>query len=73
MDNLTHSLIGAVLVALGSVASEIAGIEDEVAREFAPYIGIERAYRFGRTAGFARAAGEDAHETRWVAGLRAWF
>ena len=45
----------------------------EIRREFAPYIGIERAYRFGSTAGFARAAGEDAHETRWVAGLRAWF
>ena len=45
----------------------------EIRREVAPYIGIERAYRFGNTADFARAAGEDAHETRWVAGLRFWF
>ena len=45
----------------------------EIRREFAPYIGIERAYRFGRTAGFARAAGDATHETRWVAGLRFWF
>ena len=45
----------------------------ELRREFAPYIGIERAYRFGKTADFARAAGDDAHETRWVAGLRFWF
>ena len=45
----------------------------ELRREFAPYIGIERAYRFGKTADFARAAGDDAHETRWVVGLRFWF
>ncbi|RZA19987.1 MAG: hypothetical protein EOP93_07215 [Lysobacteraceae bacterium] len=45
----------------------------EIRREFAPYIGIERAHRFGKTAGFARAAGGEAHETRWVFGLRAWF
>lgn len=45
----------------------------EVRREFAPYIGIERAWRFGKTADFTRAAGDDVHETRWVAGLRFWF
>ena len=45
----------------------------EVRREFAPYFGIERAVRFGKTADFARAAGHDAHETRWVAGVRFWF
>ncbi|HSD16550.1 MAG TPA: copper resistance protein B [Thermomonas sp.] len=45
----------------------------EIRREFAPYIGVERAFRFGRTADFARAAGEAAHDTRWVAGVRFWF
>ncbi len=45
----------------------------EIRREFAPYIGIERTHRFGDTAGFARAAGEPAAETRWVAGIRMWF
>ena len=45
----------------------------EVRREFAPYFGIERAVRFGKTADFARAAGHGAHETRWVAGVRFWF
>jgi len=45
----------------------------EFRREFAPYIGIERAYRFGKTADFVRAAGDNAHETRWVAGVRFWF
>ena len=34
----------------------------EIRREFAPYIGIERANRFGKTADFARAAGDEAHE-----------
>ena len=45
----------------------------ELRREFAPYVGIERSVRFGETADYARSAGEDAHETRWVAGLRFWF
>ena len=45
----------------------------EFRREFAPYIGIGRLYRFGKTADFARAAGDEAHETRWVAGVRFWF
>jgi copper resistance protein B len=45
----------------------------ELRREFAPYIGIERAYRLGRTADYARADGDGAQETRWVAGLRFWF
>ncbi len=45
----------------------------EIRREFAPYLGIERTYRFGKTADFARAAGEPVHETRWVFGIRAWF
>ncbi len=45
----------------------------EIRREFAPYIGIERVALFGDTADFARAAGEDSKETRYVAGLRFWF
>ncbi|QIL20626.1 copper resistance protein B [Thermomonas sp. HDW16] len=45
----------------------------EIRREFAPYIGIERSYRFGNTADYARIAGEPVHDTHWVAGLRFWF
>lgn len=45
----------------------------EIARVFAPYIGVERSARFGRSADFARAEGEDAHETRWLIGLRVWY
>lgn len=45
----------------------------EIRREFAPYVGIERAIKFGETADIARAAGEDTSETRVVAGVRVWF
>ena len=45
----------------------------ELRREFAPYIGIERAHRFGNTAGYARAAGAPVAETHWIAGIRFWF
>lgn len=62
--------------ALGSGLSDLtAGIRlrYEFRREFAPYIGIERVGKFGGTADFARAAGGDTQETRYVAGLRFWF
>lgn len=61
---------------LGSgLADATAGIRlrYEIKREFAPYIGIEWAHKFGETADFARAAGEPVRETRLVAGVRFWF
>ena len=45
----------------------------EIVREFAPYIGVERSWRFGGSAGYARAAGEAPHATSVVAGVRFWF
>lgn len=45
----------------------------EIRREFAPYIGVSYDRRFGRTADYARAAGEDPKATSFVVGLRAWF
>ncbi|MBT0669456.1 copper resistance protein B [Novosphingobium profundi] len=45
----------------------------QVAREFAPYIGIEREWRLGTSADLARAAGEKAAQTSFVIGLRAWL
>ncbi len=45
----------------------------EIRREFAPYVGLVWARKFGDTARFARAEGEHVEETRVVAGLRAWF
>lgn len=45
----------------------------EVRREFAPYVGVTWGRRFGRTADYARAAGEEVSDTSLVLGLRAWF
>jgi copper resistance protein B len=45
----------------------------EIKREFAPYVGVVWARKVGDTADFARARGEGASDTRFVAGLRAWF
>jgi copper resistance protein B len=45
----------------------------EFNRQFAPYIGVAWADRFGETADLARAAGEPKHNTRYVAGVRFWF
>jgi copper resistance protein B len=45
----------------------------EILREFAPYVGVEWAGKYGATAEYARAAGEDTKEARVVAGLRVWY
>ncbi|QHI99330.1 copper resistance protein B [Xylophilus rhododendri] len=45
----------------------------EISRQFAPYVGVERAASFGGTADYARAAGARPAQTRWVAGVRMWF
>ncbi|WP_128892251.1 copper resistance protein B [Erythrobacter sp. HKB08] len=45
----------------------------EMAREFAPYIGIEYEAKLGETADIARANGEDAAGFKLLAGIRAWF
>ena len=42
-------------------------------REFAPYIGVTWNNKFGRTADFAEAAGEDTNGARFVTGMRLWF
>lgn len=45
----------------------------EVRREFAPYIGVNWTRKFGQTADFAKAGGEDASDVQLVAGVRIWF
>lgn len=45
----------------------------EIRREFAPYVGVTYDRKFGKTADYARAAGEDVEDARVVLGLRAWF
>jgi len=45
----------------------------EIAREFAPYVGIEQEWKLGGSGDFARLAGEDASVTNYVVGVRFWF
>ena len=62
--------------ALGSGLSDLtAGIRlrYEIRREFAPYIGVEWAGKYGGTAGYTRAAGQATDDTKVVTGLRFWF
>ncbi|HEX7761081.1 MAG TPA: copper resistance protein B [Caulobacteraceae bacterium] len=45
----------------------------EITRKFAPYVGVSWERKFGRTADFARAAGEGASKVRLAVGVSAWF
>lgn len=45
----------------------------EIVREFAPYIGIEQSWRVGRSADFARLAGDGPSKLSLLAGIRLWF
>ena len=45
----------------------------EIAREFAPYVGVEWSRDLGGTADLMRALGGEPDHTRFVIGLRAWF
>jgi len=45
----------------------------EIRRQFAPYIGVSYDAKTGRTADYARSAGEPATRTSFVAGVRLWF
>lgn len=61
---------------LGSGLSDMTAglrLRYQIRREFAPYVGIERAGKFGATADYASAAGQAKDDTRLVAGLRFWF
>jgi copper resistance protein B len=45
----------------------------EIAREFAPYVGVSYETKVGDTRRIARTAGEDPESTSLVIGVRAWF
>ncbi len=45
----------------------------ELAREFAPYVGIAQEWKLGGSADYARSAGERTTATSYVAGVRFWF
>jgi len=63
-------------IGLGSGLSDIEiglRLRYEIEREFAPYIGVEWARRFGNTADLARQEGEGRTSVNWLAGIRIWF
>ncbi|WP_231701589.1 copper resistance protein B [Halopseudomonas xinjiangensis] len=45
----------------------------EIAREFAPYVGVSWGRSYGQTADFTREEGEENESARFVAGVRMWF
>jgi len=45
----------------------------EIRREFAPYVGLSWWKKFGDTADFAKAEGQDDDDVQITLGLRAWF
>lgn len=45
----------------------------QVTREFSPYVGVTYGRKFGGTADYAKAGGEDDTETSVVIGVRTWF
>ena len=45
----------------------------EIKRHVAPYVGVYWFKKFGDTANFARADGEEISDTQFVVGIRAWF
>ena len=45
----------------------------EIAREFAPYVGVGYEAKIGETADIAKAAGEDPDGLAFLLGIRAWF
>jgi copper resistance protein B len=45
----------------------------EIRREFAPYVGVTWSTKWGETADFAEAAGEDTGGARVLTGVRLWF
>lgn len=64
------------LLGIGAGLDQIeigARLRYEIAREFAPYVGIEQSWRTGNGADFARARGEDPSATSFIVGIRFWF
>ena len=56
-----------------SSAGEGLRLRYEFRREFAPYVGVTWNQKFGGTADFARAEGEETSTTRFTIGVRIWF
>lgn len=66
--------VPAIGIGSGLSSAELgARLRYEIRKEFAPYVGVEWARKFGDTARYARLAGEDPDTVSVVAGIRFWF
>lgn len=64
----------AIRLGSGFSSIELGGrLRYEIAREVAPYVGVNWERKFGRTAGFAKDAGEAIDSLSFVTGLRLSF
>jgi copper resistance protein B len=45
----------------------------EITRQFAPYVGFSCTWATGKTADYARLAGDSPHQRTIVVGIRSWF
>lgn len=72
--NLAAQDVSAARIGAGLSEAELGlRLRYEIAREFAPYVGVSWQRKLGRTADFARASGEDAGGAALVLGVRGWF
>ncbi|MEH3108021.1 MAG: copper resistance protein B [Sphingomonas fennica] len=72
--NLAAQDDAATRVGRGLASAELGlRLRYEVAREFAPYVGLSWEARTGRSARLARAAGDDPRVLGLVGGVRFWF
>ena len=63
-----------VAIAIAGMATLFVATQASAAEPFnGPYVGVEAGRKFGRSADFARSAGESAFDPRLVAGFRIWF
>ncbi len=72
--NLSAQDIRATGLGTGVTSADLSlRLRYEIAREFAPYVGVAWERRFGDTRRLARDRGADADGVELVAGIRAWF
>lgn len=72
--NLSAQGMRAERIGSGLVDAEVGlRLRYELKREFAPYVGVSWERKFGDTARFARADGEDTGGFSFVTGVRVWF
>ena len=79
MNFLRRSLQSSLLILILGVGAGLTDVEAgvrlryDIAREFAPYLGVQYERAFGETRDFRRDEGEAAGGWSFLAGIRMWF